>query len=983
MKKFAKWLVMILVVSCICALTLFATGCGEKNKTAKSVTISDNGEIVVTYDDDTTASLGKVGLVKSAEMKDGKFVLTLTDGKTVECPVAAAAKTVVSIKTVGNELEITYSTGDVEKISLGASVTCDHKNATYVEQVAHKLNADGKTFTNGIYLELCPDCGYAYTFVGVRHKDVNTVVKPTCTAEGYTVVECSVCHYIEGDKKDVVPALGHKKVNKPVLNMATDKNWCEKGGYTVVECDVCGETLSDPFYLDEKDAEGHKYKSMELITKPAYNASTGLLRGLCDVCGKADDIKMDPCKTGAGYELISISEGSCGSAKKATYKYTYEGFTFEIKDVDVPAGKHTLNGVEMDAEKDGVDGAFLFADDAAFKASGMKLFADETLSCGSKAHASYKCEACGEDVLVTVIKQHVRPANVPDDNKHAATCTEDGYWEYSCSACGNEHAKEIIPATGHNYEYTVTPKTSEDDNTTTYDIDGVCSVCKDHVEHLNLTDVVYTKVEATCTKAGNEHYEAIDEDGNTLSIDQPIAKLPHKLVKSDNTEVEMPEKDNNGTIYYDYTKFEGSVKLFADTEPSCKATFAAQFTCKDCGESVLRQFKVPHTAPAGTKVSDLTCTTDAVREDYTCTVCNLPQTGEVVTKAPGHAFAYEEAKEVDGKWVINGKCTAKNCDATDSITFDKKPTTTILEDATCTTKGKVRYIGLVNDERTIKEASLAMLPHETSAGEKFLTGARVPLGTKGVTVFADQPAGCGKEPANGKFVCKVCDQDVLVKVYAPHKQPATIPEANKKAATCTEYGYVEYTCTECNTPNCKDYTNPVGHTLTATVDSAKGTVTIKCTVEGCDMKPIVKQLPAPVKADTDATKINVGADKFYTELETRPATCGEVGSAKYSFKWTEKYDITKMVDDEEKTEIITWTSEVLEYVVTLPATGHKYVTVKDEKGNDVDAEYKVEVVRGDDTYIVTYKKCKECGKYIFVNEEKKDPATTEDTSDAA
>lgn len=159
-----------------------------------SIKVNDKGEIVAVYNDGITAVLGSIGSVQSGEMKDGKFVLTFIDGQIITCDVAAATDTVVSIKIVGNIAEIEYNDGHIDKFILGDNVTCRHENASYIEEVAHTMKTDG-TFTNGVYLFLCGDCGYAYTFVGVVHSFEKIGGASSCSDDGYTYKKCKVCGY--------------------------------------------------------------------------------------------------------------------------------------------------------------------------------------------------------------------------------------------------------------------------------------------------------------------------------------------------------------------------------------------------------------------------------------------------------------------------------------------------------------------------------------------------------------------------------------------------------------------------------------------------------------------------------------------------------------------------------------------------------------------------------------------------------------------
>lgn len=953
MKKFAKWLVMILVVSCICALTLFATGCGEKAKSVKSINVNDKGEIVAVYDDDSVATLGNVGFVKSAEVKGDKFVLTLSDGKTIEVPVASTTvtKSVVAIEKDGNVLKITYSDKTTGEIKLGEdSVACDHKNAHYVEEVAHAMKAD-KTFTNGVYLMLCPDCGYAYTYVGVRHVYETTVVEPTCMEKGYTAEKCTVCGY-EAEIKDEKPALGHVWEAAPVLDEHNLKSWCENGGWTVQMCTRCHAVGEESYWLDAKDAKGHVSETWTVSEKPEYN-KVGTLSGVCKVCGQTVTKSIPACKD-AAYTVSDVTpaDGSCGEAKKGTFTITVDGQEIVVKDVTIPGTQHTLNGKLVDLKAN--NGVLLFADKAAFDATGISLFAEETLTCEAPAAAKFTCEVCNKDVLVKVQLNHVRPANAEPTVK--ATCETAGKYVFECSVCKKPDAEEVIPALGHDYDYTVSKV--DDKYTILAKCKRNCGESEAVKTYTDLKSVVEKITPATCTKAGNTHYDVVDKDNNSFEIDTVIPKLAHTLKKADGTTVFMPAKDAQGAfITYSYAEYKDDITWFADTEFKCtNKNLSGSYICDACGESVLLKFEVEHVAADGEgKITPATCTTPAIRAAFTCKECGQEIPEAEVAPALDHDRVYSDAvKNDEGKWVISISCT--RCDYTDSLTFDEEPTMTVIVPATCTSTGTTLYVGKVGEKTESITVITSKLPHKLNGKANIKSGDTIDAATPGLILFADQAPACdADETAKGHFKCEACGQDVLVNAKAAHTKPAKLldDEEHKLAATCDHYGWIKYNCAKCGAEE-TEYVDALGHDLTAEVKDGK--IVVKCVTEGCTATFAPIDLPAEM-----------------TKVDSKAATCGEDGFEKYTFNYTYKYTVTNHEAGKEVSKAMEKEFTDLVYVKVLKQTGHvNFVKTTDENGKEIVLVVEAEIVKGEGedakTYIVKYKICAECGRRILVSE---------------
>ena len=135
-----------------------------------------------------------------------------------------------------------------------------------------KVNDSGE-YISIYYDDDYQDYAYLSTSIkklDVKHKYEETVVKPTCTEDGYTEHKCSVCGDTYKDAK--TEKLGHKYEETVV------KPTCTEDGYTEHKCSVCGNT-----YQDAKiEKLGHKYE--ETVIEPTCTED-GYTLYECSVCG--------------------------------------------------------------------------------------------------------------------------------------------------------------------------------------------------------------------------------------------------------------------------------------------------------------------------------------------------------------------------------------------------------------------------------------------------------------------------------------------------------------------------------------------------------------------------------------------------------------------------------------------------------------------------------------------------------------------------
>ena len=606
------------------------------------------------------------------------------------------------------------STGKNESSNDGEA-SCRHTNVTYVEQVAHKMNADG-TFEKGIYLMLCPDCGLSKTVSEVKHNFMEVSSAPTCMSDGYVWSECKVCGYQTNKKKTA-------------------------------------------------DSRDHLFEVWKIKRTPTYNDS-GLVSAICKFCKTEIDKIIPPCKDKA-YTVSNITPkgASCGEEKTGTFTIEIESQELVIENVTIPATNHTLNGQYIDINSNG--GVLIFDNIESFNRSGIMLFTGQDPSCNKTVYARFTCEACNNDILVNVQLKHIRPADTEAINVlEKADCEHSGLIQYSCERCceNDEKIEEVIPALGHKYNYTVL-----EDKNGTYSVKTTCNRegCTYSENLIGLKSVVKTEEKSTCTKEGSVRYDVIDASGNSISLSQTIEKLPHTLKKANGSTVRLPFRTADGTIIkYNYADYKDDITWFADTEFKCtNKKIAGSYVCNICGQSVLLYFYVEH-IPAegeGKIITPATCTTAAVKAAFTCKECGeyIPKT--TVGEPLGHDMIFSEAvKNSDGKWVASVSCKRDGCDYADTFVFDEEPVKTTIIPATCTEKGVGQCVGIIGGESFIYTIEIAKSPHTTDSGNRYYPNDVALATDRDIILFADQTPSDGF--VSGYFKCASCKNQILVKV---------------------------------------------------------------------------------------------------------------------------------------------------------------------------------------------------------------------------
>ena len=290
---------------------------------------------------------------------------------------------------------------------------------------------NGKSYISGTWIEqegeytfvITNDANRSTTYtVQVTHYYVKeSVVKATCTTQGYTVYRCTGC----GDSynAEYVNASGHDFSEWENLTEAN----CTSSGVAQRKCAVCLQTetkIVSPL--------GHDFKTEVIV---ATCLEQGYTTHTCLRCGTGyNDTFVPPL--GHDYEEIEVAP-TC----------TEEGYRGKqcrrcddtIKTEILKAAGHTFT-----------DSYFI----ATCEEEGFTLHT--CLSCGNQ-YKDNIVSATGHDYETEVVRE--------------PRCETAGERKFHCARCGKEHYSDI-PAMGHNYELTGTEEVNGE-NIRTY----VCTNC--------------------------------------------------------------------------------------------------------------------------------------------------------------------------------------------------------------------------------------------------------------------------------------------------------------------------------------------------------------------------------------------------------------------------------------------------------------------------------------------------------------------------
>lgn len=510
-------------------------------------------------------------------------------------------------------------------------------------------------------------------------------------------------------------------------------------------------------------------------------------------------------------------------------------------------------------------------------------------TCTDTGKTEYTCTVCGQ-TKTTILKAlgHKYETVSTDD----ATCTTPKTVHKECTRCHDKKDETSGEALGHNW------RTSSDKNSKT------CIRCK--TTHTHTWDEGKYSVEPTCKDAGKKLFTCTD-CGDTKTVAVKSLGHDYQLVRTDPATCTTPAIN-----HYACSRCEDTVDQEDKDHPALghdwKKNDDGTVTCQRCGQT--------HEHKWDTEViSEASCTTDGVTR-HTCSICG--DTYDDVVKG-GHKWTYKKTGTNTSVCLctVCGKTKEHNF----SIFSDKESE---KKDPTCTKAGMV--VATCADcgrRRWVYDETRPALGHDWK--------------DNGNGTATCQREGCGKSHTHtldeGEVTKKPSCEEKGVKTYRCTETNCNYTKTEDIAATghnwddgkitteasCDHTGVKTYTCKTCG--DTRTETIPM---LEHTWDEGQVTTKPSCTEKGIRTYTC-KVCKATKTEDIEAT----GHD--YKVKDHKDATCTEDGYTT---------SVCKNCGDEKKE--------------TIKATGHQHTEVRGaKKATCIEEGYT------GDTY------CTDCGNMIF------------------
>lgn len=528
-------------------------------------------------------------------------------------------------------------------------------------------------------------------------------------------------------------------------------------------------------------------------------------------------------------------------------------------------------------------------------------------TCTENGENQYTCTVCNQTKTTTIKALGHDYQLVSTDN---ATCTTPKTLHKECSRCHDTKDETSGEALGHNW------RTSSDKNSKT------CTRCK--TTHTHTWDEGKYTVEPTCNDAGKKLFTCTDcgdtktvavkslgHDYHLVSTDAAICTTPainHYACSRCGDKVDQEDKDHPA-LGHDWKKND-------DGTVTCQRP--------GCGQT--------HTHEWNTEViSEASCTTDGVTR-HTCSICG--DTYDETVKG-GHKWTYKKTG------TNTSVCLCTVCGLTKehnfSIFSDKADEKT---DPTCTKAGTV--VATCSDcgrRKWVTDKTRPALGHDWK--------------DNGNGTATCQRENCGKKHTHtldeGEVTTKPSCETAGVKTYHCTVANCNYTKTEELAATghtwdtgkitteasCTKAGVTTYTCTACGATK----TAPIaatGHNW----DDGKITTEASCDHTG------VKTYTCKTCGDTRTETIAMLEHTWDDGKVTTPATCTEKGIRTYTCKVckaTKTEDIAATGHDYEVKEHKDATCTEGGYTIsvckncgdekkeTIQATGHQHTKVRGAK----------------------------------------------------
>lgn len=289
--------------------------------------------------------------------------------------------------------------------------------------------------TTGTQKRTCAVCGHVHTgtVAALGHNYIGTIVRPTCTEQGYMSYECTRCK--DTYKDSYTDALGHTWVDATCTEPKT--------------CSVCKIT--------EGEALGHSYGEWS-TTIAATCTTEGKEVRTCVRC-KNQETQTIPA-LGHFYESV-VTEPTCEAQGYTTHTCIRDNCNYAYKDNYTDATGHSWNDptYSWDGYSSCTATRVCKNDSSHTETATAIVTSDITtpatcIDPGTKTYTATFSETWA--VTKTKTETIAAKGHTYSMTKVGATCTEQGYDLHTCS-CGHSYKDNYTDALGHEYgEWTIT-----------------------------------------------------------------------------------------------------------------------------------------------------------------------------------------------------------------------------------------------------------------------------------------------------------------------------------------------------------------------------------------------------------------------------------------------------------------------------------------------------------------------------------------------
>ncbi len=386
--------------------------------------------------------------------RDSQFYVLKTPSATPPTPRNVTEETYMPKAYLVPPTKTVYASGEMLDLS-GMKVYAPGINMVNTTASGFCLSAEtlelmNNPMTAGKHtLEVITDTGVHLTTeitVYNSHIYFEERVEATCGENGTSRLVCVDCGAVKNEK--TIPALGHRIVIDP----AVEPNCASSGLSEGSHCDRCGEIIEKQQVLPSTGEHGH-------TIVPGY-AATCTTDGLtdkdyCEGCGLVHtEASVIPA---FGHDMVSttVLAPTCTAGGMTQEKCSHCGAYGDLKNIDPLGHDYQVTVVEPTCEEPGytVHTCNRCADTYTdhYVAPTGHVYGQGAVTteptCTAEGVMTYTC-SCG----ATHTEPIARIAHDYQETVIAPTCTELGYTEHTCAACGDLYRDSYVNPTGHHYD---------------------------------------------------------------------------------------------------------------------------------------------------------------------------------------------------------------------------------------------------------------------------------------------------------------------------------------------------------------------------------------------------------------------------------------------------------------------------------------------------------------------------------------------------